>query len=52
MTPNQEQERADLKIPGDPPPHPPPPQKKKKKKKKRKTKLVECTSQNQHKIKI
>ena len=34
MTPNQEQERADLKIPGDPPPPPPPlPQKKKKKKK-------------------
>ena len=30
MTPNQEQERADLKIPGYPPP---PPQKKKKKKK-------------------
>ena len=34
MTPNQEQERADLKIPGDPPPPPPPPPKKKKKKEK------------------
>ena len=41
MTPNQEQERADLKkIPGDPPlPE------------KRKTKLVQCISRNQHQIK-
>ena len=48
MTPNQEQEKADLKIPGDSPPPPP----KKKKKRKRKAKLVECTSQKQHQIKI
>ena len=40
MAPNQEQERADLKIPGDPP------------KKKRKTELVQCISRNQHQIKI
>ena len=40
MAPNQERERADLKIPGDPPPE------------KRKTKLVQCISRNQHQIKI
>ena len=38
MAPNEEQERADLKIPGDHPPHPPPPTPPKKTKNKTKQK--------------
>ena len=56
MAPNEEQEKADLKIPGDhhSPPHPSPPKKTKKtknKKKQTKTKQNSCNVQVETNIK-